>query len=101
MIAPDYSEAAIGIFASKPNIRVLKVSGIDPLGRHELAELLTSLPQTQLVVTHDLPFALATCARSLVLDQGKIALDLETKTLLNDPDLLARHRLALPFGYRS
>ena len=55
-----------------------------PLGRHELAELLTSLPQTQLVVTHDLPFALATCARSLVLDQGKIALDLETKTLLND-----------------
>ena len=32
MIAPDYSEAAIAIFASKPNIRVLKVSGIDPLG---------------------------------------------------------------------
>jgi energy-coupling factor transporter ATP-binding protein EcfA2 len=54
-----------------------------------------------LVVTHDLPFALATCARSLVLDQGKIALDLATTTLLNDPDLLARHRLALPFGYRS
>ena len=52
-----------------------------------------SLPQTQLVVTHDLPFALATCARSLVLDEGKIALDLETEALLNDPDLLARHRL--------
>ena len=66
-----------------------------------MADLLRSLSQTQLVVTHDLPFALATCARSLVLDGGKIALDLETEALLNDPDLLTRHRLALPFGYRS
>ena len=95
--------AVASVLSMDPEILVLDepTSGIDPLGRHELAELLTSLPQTQLVVTHDLPFALATCARSLVLDQGKIALDLETKTLLNDPDLLARHRLALPFGYRS
>jgi len=95
--------AVASVLSMSPEVLVLDepTSGIDPLGRHELAELLTSLPQTQLVVTHDLPFALATCARSLVLDQGKIALDLATKTLLNDPDLLARHRLALPFGYRS
>ena len=91
------------VLAMDPHALVLDepTSGLDPVGRRELAELLAGLPQTQLVVTHDLPFALATCARSLVLDQGKIALDLATKTLLNDPDLLARHRLALPSGYRS
>ena len=95
--------AVASVLSMNPEILVLDepTSGIDPLGRHELAALLRSLSQTQLVVTHDLPFALATCARSLVLDGGKIALDLETETLLNDPDLLTRHRLALPFGYRS
>ena len=95
--------AVASVLSMDPEILVLDepTSGIDPLGRHELADLLSSLPQTQLVVTHDLPFALATCARSLVLDEGKIALDLETEALLNDPDLLTRHRLALPFGYRS
>ena len=73
--------AVASVLSMDPEILVLDepTSGIDPLGRHELADLLSSLPQTQLVVTHDLPFALATCARSLVLDEGKIALDLETK----------------------
>mgnify|MGYP001283078578 CR=1 FL=1 len=95
--------AVASVLSMNPEILVLDepTSGIDPLGRHELADLLTSLPQTQLVVTHDLPFALATCARALVLDEGKIVVDLKTEALLDDSDLLARHRLALPFGYHS
>ncbi len=74
-------------------------SGLDPLGRHELAALLTALPQTQIIVTHDLPFALATCDRSVVLDEGRVTVDMRTRDLLDDPELLAQHRLALPFGY--
>ncbi|MEO0494436.1 MAG: ABC transporter ATP-binding protein [Actinomycetota bacterium] len=95
--------AMASVLSMDPEILVLDepTSGIDPVGRHELADLLTSLPQTQLVVTHDLPFALATCPRSLVLDTGGIQVDTDTETLLDDPELLARHRLALPFGYRA
>lgn len=95
--------AVASVLSMNPEILVLDepTSGIDPLGRHELADLLTSLPQTQLVVTHDLPFALATCARSLVLDEGKIAVDMQTRELLDDSHLLTQHRLALPFGYRT
>ncbi len=90
------------VLAMEPGVVVFDepTSGLDPLGRHELAQLLVSLHQTQLVVTHDLPFALATCPRSVVLDRGRIEIDCPTEELLRDPERLAAHRLALPFGYR-
>ena len=91
------------VLSMDPGILVLDepTSGLDPVGKHELADLLTTLPQTQVIVTHDLPFALATCKRCLVLDHGRICVDMATEELLADADLLAKHRLALPFGYRS
>jgi cobalt/nickel transport system ATP-binding protein len=89
------------VLAMAPDVLVLDepTSGLDPVGRRELSELLTSLGQTQLIVTHDLPFALATCRRAVVLDEGRIVADGPTGSILGDAELLARHRLELPFGY--
>ncbi len=89
------------VLAMHPDVLVLDepTSGLDPFARRELAELLTSLPQTQLVVTHDLPFAYATCARAVILDAGRITADGPAKDILTDAALLARHRLELPFGF--
>jgi cobalt transport protein ATP-binding subunit len=88
------------VLAMEPDIVVLDepTSGLDPVGRRELAELLLTIPATQLIVTHDLPFALATCPRSVVVDQGRIAADAPTRDLLADAGGLARHRLELPYG---
>lgn len=89
------------VLAMQPTIIVLDepTAGLDPVGRRELADLLVGIPATQLIITHDLPFALATCPRSLVVDGGRIAVDAATVDLLNDPERLARHRLELPFGF--
>jgi cobalt/nickel transport system ATP-binding protein len=89
------------VLAMEPHLLVLDepTSGLDPVGRRELAELLTALGQTQLIVTHDLPFALATCPRSVILDEGRIVADGATREVLADSALLAAHRLELPFGY--
>ena len=89
------------VLAMTPDIIVLDepTSGLDPVGRRELAELLCGISSTQLVITHDLPFALATCPRSLIVDRGKIVADAPTFELFEDSDLWARHRLELPFGF--
>lgn len=90
------------VLAMDPGVLVLDepTSGLDPMSRHELADLLATLDQTQVIVTHDLPFALATCSRALVLDHGHICVDMDIAALMDDPELLAEHRLALPHGYR-
>ncbi|MEY3019489.1 MAG: hypothetical protein RLZZ272_473 [Actinomycetota bacterium] len=88
------------VLASHPEIIVLDepTSGLDPASRRELIERLRSLDVAQLVVTHDLPLALELCPRSLVLDAGRVVVDLPTRELLADARLLAEHRLELPYG---
>jgi cobalt transport protein ATP-binding subunit len=89
------------VLACEPEILVLDEpsSNLDPVARRELAEVLLGLDRTILMVTHDLPYALQLCPRSVILDEGVVVADGPTRELLSDPDLLARHRLELPFGF--
>ncbi|KQP01087.1 energy-coupling factor ABC transporter ATP-binding protein [Leifsonia sp. Leaf264] len=74
-------------------------SNLDPTARRELSATLDALPATLLVVTHDLPFALELCPRSLVLDHGRIVADGPTRMLLSDSAFMAAHGLELPWGF--
>jgi energy-coupling factor transporter ATP-binding protein EcfA2 len=89
------------VLACEPEILVLDEpsSNLDPVARRELAEVLLSLDATMLMVTHDLPYALQLCPRSVVIDQGEVVADAPTRELLADAELLRRHRLELPFGF--
>jgi cobalt/nickel transport system ATP-binding protein len=74
-------------------------SNLDPAARRELAELIESLDVTVLMVTHDLPYALELCPRSVVLHDGQVVADGRTYDLLTDHELMRAHRLELPFGF--
>jgi cobalt/nickel transport system ATP-binding protein len=89
------------VLAMEPEIIVLDEpsSNLDPASRRELAEILRSLDVTVLMVTHDLPYALEICPRSVILSGGVIVADGPTHEILTDADLLAAHRLELPFGF--
>jgi cobalt transport protein ATP-binding subunit len=89
------------VLACEPEILVLDEpsSNLDPVARRELAEVLLGLDTTMLMVTHDLPYALQLCPRSVVLDDGVVVADGPTRELLADQDLLSRHRLELPYGF--
>jgi cobalt/nickel transport system ATP-binding protein len=94
--------AVATVLAMKPGIVVLDEpsSNLDPASRRELAEILRSLDITMLMVTHDLPYAYELCPRSLVLSDGVIVADGETRAILANEVLLAAHRLELPLGYQ-
>jgi cobalt/nickel transport system ATP-binding protein len=93
--------AVATVLAMEPSILVLDEpsSNLDPAGRRELADVLRSLDLTMLMVTHDLPYALELCPRAVVMDEGVVVADGPTAELLGDGDLMAAHRLELPFGF--
>lgn len=89
------------VLAMEPHLLVLDepTSGLDPAGRRELVDMLETLDITLLVITHDLPFALELCDRAVILDDGRVVADGDTPDILGDEDLLARHRLEMPYGF--
>ncbi len=103
--------AVATVLASHPEILVLDEpsSNLDPAARSELAAILRTLRvpdadgrarrPTVLMVTHDLPYALELCPRSVVLSGGVIVADGGTQDLLGDAELMRAHRLELPFGF--
>jgi cobalt/nickel transport system ATP-binding protein len=93
--------AVATVLAMEPEVLVLDEpsSNLDPTARRELAEILLSLDTTIVMVTHDLPYALQLCPRSVVLDAGVIVADGSTRDLLCDEALMTAHRLELPYGF--
>ncbi|MDX3215310.1 ABC transporter ATP-binding protein [Streptomyces sp. ME02-6991-2B] len=93
--------AVATVLAMEPEILVLDEpsSNLDPASRRELADILRSLDVTVLMVTHDLPYALELCPRSVVLSGGTVVADGRTQELLSDDALMRAHRLELPFGF--
>ncbi|MDP8958195.1 MAG: energy-coupling factor ABC transporter ATP-binding protein [Actinomycetota bacterium] len=89
------------VLAMRPHVLVCDepTSGLDPAGRRELVEVLRSLPITQLLITHDLPFALELCDRAVIMSQGRVVADGATAEVLADEELLQAHRLELPYGF--
>jgi cobalt/nickel transport system ATP-binding protein len=93
--------AVATVLAMEPDILVLDEpsSNLDPASRRELADVIRGLDQAVLMVTHDLPYALELCARSLVMNQGSIVADGPTRQILADAHLMRANRLELPYGF--
>jgi cobalt/nickel transport system ATP-binding protein len=93
--------AVATVLVMEPEILVLDEpsSNLDPASRRELADILRSLDVTVLMVTHDLPYALELCERSVVFSDGVIVADGSTYDVLTDDATMSAHRLELPFGF--
>ncbi len=93
--------AVATVLAMHPSVLVLDEpsSNLDPASRRELAEIVRGLEVTVLMVTHDLPYALELCPRSVVLSDGVVVADGPTREVLLDQPLMRAHRLELPYGF--
>ena len=93
--------AVATVLAMKPEILVMDEpsSNLDPASRRELADVVRSLDVTIVMVTHDLPYAMELCERSVILSGGVIVADADTEKILKDSALLVANRLELPVGF--
>ncbi|HEV8653079.1 MAG TPA: ABC transporter ATP-binding protein [Actinomycetes bacterium] len=93
--------AVATVLAMEPEILVLDEpsSNLDPASRRELADILTELDITMLMVSHDLPYALELCPRAVVMSGGAVVADGPTARILADAELMAANRLELPYGF--
>ena len=87
--------AIASVLSMNPEILVLDepTAGLDPRGRRGLMRLLTGLPQTMLVATHDLRMVGEILPRMVVLDQGQVVADGPTAELLGYSAMMAEHGL--------
>jgi cobalt/nickel transport system ATP-binding protein len=91
------------VLAMEPTILALDepTSNLDPGNRRHLIQLISSLPATLLLGTHDLEMVLALCSRTIVMDRGKIRADGDTRQLLADAELMEKHGLEVPLSLQK
>jgi cobalt/nickel transport system ATP-binding protein len=87
-----------GILACNPDVLALDepTNNLDPRGRRELKVLLTSIPATKIIASHDLELIVALCSRTIILDAGGIVADGPTIELLSNEQLMIDHGLEKP-----
>lgn len=71
---------------------------LDPRNRRNLITVIREMTGTKIVASHDLDLIWDTCERTILLSEGKIVKEGETRELLTDEDLLRRNGLELPLS---
>jgi cobalt/nickel transport system ATP-binding protein len=87
------------VLSMKPEVLVLDepTSGLDPRARRSLINLLRELDLTMLVSTHDMLMVRELFPRVVIMDEGQIVADGQTRELLDDAALLETHGLEMPY----
>lgn len=95
--------AIAGVLAMQPQVLVFDEpsSQLDPRSRRQLIQLLQTLPETQLIATHDLDLVIELCDRTVVLSEGEVVYDGKTKQVLSDREFLLAHSLEMPLSFGS
>ncbi|WP_129629370.1 energy-coupling factor ABC transporter ATP-binding protein [Candidatus Oscillochloris fontis] len=85
------------VLSMSPSILALDEpsAGLDPRARRGLIDLLRHLPQAMIVSTHDMRMVAEVFPRTVVLEQGQVAFDGPSATLLADEAMLLRYGLEL------
>lgn len=87
-----------GVLACEPEILLLDepTADLDPRGRRELKELLTSLKSTRIIASRDLELVADICDMVIVMDAGEIVSVGEPRITLANKELMEKHGLEVP-----
>lgn len=91
------------IFSMTPDIILMDEPSIalDPKNRRNLINILNEFQHLKIIASHDLDMILDTCNRTILMSDGKIIKDGNTKDILTDKKLLEANNLELPFCFQG
>ncbi len=86
------------ILAMTPDIILMDEpsSALDPKNRRNLIHVLNQFSHLKIIASHDLDFIWDTCNRTILMSNGKIICDGDTKAILSNQMLLEENGLELP-----
>ncbi len=86
------------IFAMNPDIILMDepTIALDPRNRRNLINILNEFEHLKIIASHDLDMILDTCTRTILVCDGRIVKDGDTKLILKDKELLEANNLELP-----
>ena len=89
------------ILSTEPDVILMDEPSValDPKNRRNLINILNRLNQAKIIASHDLNMIMNTCERTILLSDGKIIKDGNTKEILLDKELMEESGLELPLGY--
>jgi energy-coupling factor transporter ATP-binding protein EcfA2 len=87
--------AIAGVLAMEPEVLLMDepASNLDPRSRRRLIEILSGLPMTLVIASHDLAMVAGLCPRVVLIDEGRVVADGPAGAILHDADLMERHGL--------
>lgn len=91
------------VLAMDPDILVMDepTSALDPKARKRLINLLKEFKHTKIITTHDLDMVLELCERTIIISDGMVVADGNTKDILRDSNLLDKCGLELPLSLQN
>lgn len=93
------SIAIATVLAMEPNILVMDepTSNLDPRGRRQIMDQIGTFTHTCLIITHDLEMVWELCKRTIVMKDGMIVADGDTKDIFCNKILLEACGLEQPY----
>ncbi len=88
------------VLSMEPDILIFDepTIALDPKNRRKFIYLVQALKGTKIIASHDLDLIYDTCSKVILIANGKIIAQGQTKTILEDKDLLENNGLELPLS---
>lgn len=95
--------AIAAVLSMQPDVLIMDepTAALDPKSRRRVMGLLEGFAHTKIITSHDLDMVLEVCSRVIVIKDGKIAADGDSKDILLDAELLDQCALEVPLGLQN
>jgi len=95
--------AVASVLSMKPDALILDepTSALDPKARRRTIELLRGFSHTKIIASHDIDMIYELCERVIIIKDGKITEDGDTRKIVIDPFIMDENGLEIPLFMQS